>query len=100
MQVKPTIHGDHWFFSNLTEGVELTDRYAQWIANADLDRNGETTISELRNVPKGQAFPAALYSLSGALIPIENAYDYLEAQARTLGDFQGDGECPSRTVLP
>jgi hypothetical protein len=100
VQVKPTIHGDHWFFSNLTEGVELAARYAQWIANCDLNRDGETTIDELRNVPAGQAFPSSLYNLSGALIPIDNAYDYLEAQARTLGDFQGDGECPMRTVLP
>jgi hypothetical protein len=27
------------------------------------------------------------------------AYDYLEAQARTLGDFQGEGECPTRDPL-
>jgi hypothetical protein len=99
VQVKPTIHGDHWFFNQLTDGVELTRRYAQWIANCDLDRDGETTTGEMASVPAGQAFPSSLYSLTGALIDINTAYNYLEAQARTLGDFQGDGECRSRAVL-
>ncbi|HEX2568069.1 MAG TPA: hypothetical protein VH877_00835 [Polyangia bacterium] len=99
-QVKPTIHGDHWFFNNLTNGVEITDRYAQWIANCDLDRDGETTTGELASVQPGLVFPSSRYSLSGSIIPIDSAFDYLEAQARTIGDFQGDGECPVRTVLP
>lgn len=100
VQVKPTIHGDHWFFSNLTQGSEITRRLAQWIADADLDRNGETTLDELRQIPAAQLFTQARgYSLSGALIPIQTAYDFLEAQARTLGDYQGDGECPTRALL-
>jgi hypothetical protein len=77
------------------------ERRAQWIADADLDRDGETTLAELKMVPGRQAaFPAELgYNLSGAAIPIVTAYDYLEAQARTLGDFQGEGECPTREPL-
>ncbi len=99
-QVKPTIHGDHWFFTNLTQGAELTQRRAQWIADADLDLDGETTLEELRAIPAANLFPAELgYNLSGAILPIVTAYDYLEAQARTLGDFQGEGECPTRTIL-
>lgn len=98
-QVKPTIHGDHWFFTNVTQGVELTERRAQWIADSDLNRDGETTIDELKQVSAASVFPASQYNLSGALIPIATAYDYLEAQARTLGDFQGDGECPTRKVM-
>ena len=40
-------------------------------------------------------------NLAGALDgPIETAYDFVLAQARTLGDFQGDGECPTRKALP
>ena len=27
-QVKPTIHGDHWFFTNITQGAEITERRA------------------------------------------------------------------------
>jgi len=99
-QVKPTVHGDHWFFTNLTQGAEITQRRAQWIADADLDRDGETTLAELKQVPAAVAFPAELgYNLSGAIIPIVTAHDYLEAQARTLGDFQGEGECPTRDPL-
>ncbi len=99
-QVKPTIHGDHWFFSNITQGSEITQRRAQWVADADLDGDGEATLDELRAVPASDVFPAELgYNLSGAILPIVTAYDYLEAQARTLGDFQGEGECPTRDIL-
>jgi hypothetical protein len=100
VQVKPTIHGDHWFFSNLTQGAELTSRFAQWIVDADLDRDGETTLTELKGVKASDVFKAPTYNLTGASIPINNAHDYLEAQARTLGDYQGEGECPTRRVLP
>ncbi len=99
VQVKPTIHGDHWFFTNITQGAELTDRRAQWIANCDLNRDGETTLDELAQTQAADVFPSAQYNLSGALITVQTAKDYLEAQARTLGDFQGEGECPERKVL-
>lgn len=100
VQVKPTIHGDHWFFTTVTQGAEITERRAQWIADADLDRDGETTLAELKMVPAASLFAAELgYNLSGAIIPIVTAHDYLEAQARTLGDFQGEGECPTRDPL-
>jgi hypothetical protein len=100
VQVKPTIHGDHWFFTNITQGAEITERRAQWIANCDVDRNGETTLDELRGVQAADVFPSPPYNLSGAIIPVNTAFDYLEAQTRTLGDFQGDGECPTRQILP
>lgn len=99
VQVKPTIHGDHWFFNNFTAGAELTKRYAQYIADCDLDGDGETTLDELRMVSAADVFPTSKYNLSGAG-NIQNAYDYVLAQARTLGDFQGDGECPTRETLP
>ena len=99
--VKPTIHGDHWFFNNFTSGVELTERRAQYIADADADGNCETTLKELRNYKAADAFPIPAYNLSGALGgPIHSAYDYVLAETRTLGHFQGDGECPTRAVLP
>ncbi|WP_437875584.1 hypothetical protein [Sorangium sp. So ce513] len=97
--VKPTIHGDHWFFNNITAGAEITKRYAQYIADCDLDGDGETTIEELKEVRVAEVFGEE-YNLGGGLGPIESAYDYVVAQARTLGDFQGDGECPTRRVLP
>lgn len=100
-QVKPTIHGDHWFFSNITSGAEITERYAQYIADSDVDMNGETTLDELKQTKAAEVFPSPKYNLSGGLEgAIETAYDYVLSQARTLGDFQGDGECPTRKILP
>lgn len=96
--VKPTIHGDHWFFTNITQGAEITDRRAQWVADADADQDGETTLDELKNTDAADVFPANQYNLSGALIDVNTAFDYLQAQAMTLGDFQGEGECPTRAV--
>ena len=100
VQVKPTIHGDHWFFSSITAGEEITKRYAQYIADSDLDQDGETTLDELRMTQASDVFPSPKYNLAGALGgPVMSAYDYLLAQARTLGDYQGDGECPTRAIL-
>ncbi len=99
--VKPTIHGDHWFFSNFTAGVELTERRAQYLADADADADGVTTIAELHAYEAADAFPIPAYNLSGAIGgPIHSAYDYVLAEMRTIGHFQGDGECPTRAVLP
>jgi len=100
VQIKPTLHGDHWFFSNFTAGVELTARRAQYVADADLDGDGETTIDELRGTPAADVFAVPEYNLAGALGgPIETAYDYVLAEIRTMGHFQGDGDCPTRSVL-
>jgi hypothetical protein len=99
VQVKPTIHGDHWFFSNIAQGAEQTVRRAQWVADCDLDGDGETTLAELRAVRASQLFRAPDYNLSGAIGTIDTAYDFFVAQARTLGDFQGSGECPTRRPL-
>ncbi len=98
-QIKPTIHGDHWFFTNLTQGAELTERRAQWIVDSDLDRDGETTIDELGQVQAADVFPSDVYNLTGGIDAVSTARDYLIVQARTLGDYQGEGECPTRTKL-
>lgn len=100
-QVKPTIHGDHWFFNSITSGTEITERYAQYIADGDTNMDGETTLDELKAAKAADVLPPTKYNLSGALTgPIDTAFDYVLAQARTLGDFQGDGECPTRRALP
>lgn len=95
--VKPTIHGDHWFFTSFVH--QEARRRAQWIADADLDRDGQTTLEEIRRVQASNVFPASVYNLSGGGT-ISTAYDYAVAQVRSLGDFQGDGECPTRRPLP
>lgn len=97
--VEPTIHGDHWFFTNITQGSEITERRAQWIADSDVNHDGEVTVDELQSVDAVDVFSDDLYNLTGALLPIETAFDYLAAQSRTLGDYQGEGECPTRTIL-
>lgn len=100
IQVKPTIHGDHWFFSDITAGAEVTKRYAQFIVDADLDHDGETTIDELKLVKSSDAFPADKYKLSGGIDgAINTAWDFVRSQARTIHDFQGDGECATRRVI-
>lgn len=100
-QVEITIHGDHWFFNNITAGVEIVKRYAQYVADCDLNHDGETTLDELKQVPAANVFPSSKYNLSGSFGgPIETAYDYVLAQARTIGDFQNNGECPTRQALP
>jgi len=99
--VEITLHGDHWFFNNITAGAEIVKRYAQFIADCDLNHDGETTLDELKQVKASDVFPSPKYNLSGAFSgPIATAYDYVLAQARTIGDFQGEGECPTRKVLP
>lgn len=109
-QVKPTIHGDHWFFTNITAGAEITELCASYIVLADEQGNQDNAVSieELQALPAAVAFPAGgdtaceQYNLSGTVegAPVQTAFDYVVAQARTLGDFQGEGECPSRAILP
>jgi hypothetical protein len=88
-----TIHGDHWFFNGFPEGEEIIMRRAQWIADVDLDHDGEATREELENTRASDVFPSARYSLAGSPIPITTAYDFFIAQSHTLGHFQGEGEC-------
>ena len=83
-RVTVTIPGDHWFRSKFTPND--LPRRAQWIADADLDRNGETTLEELKMIKASLLFTPELdYDLAGAPIPVDTAHDFLEAQVRTLG---------------
>ena len=69
-----------------------------WLSTALVE--GTTSLVASAGLIRRAVFPAELdYNLSGAIIPIVTARDYLEAQARTLGDFQGEGECPTRDPL-
>src|SRR5690606_8081044 len=95
--VSATLHGDHIFFNGFPEGGEGgTVRLAQWIADCDLDLDGEVTQAELEAIA-----PAALpeldgrYQLGGSPItPLESMWIYVSAQLKTQGHFQGEGECP------
>ncbi len=104
IQVKPTVHGDHHFFDNVTQGVEYTERLAGWVAICDADADFELTTDELRSCDVVLALPTPPYDLTGVRDEdgdgFLSVYDFVQTQTRTLGDFQGDGECPTRSALP
>lgn len=100
VQVKPTLHGDHQYFDNVTQGVEITKRLAQWLETCDKDANGELTIDELKKCDVVTALPQPPYDLTAVKDQDGDGkisvFDYVSTQMRTFGDYQGDGECPTR----
>jgi hypothetical protein len=104
IQIKPTIHGDHEFFDNVTQGVEITTRLAQWLEICDADQNEDLTLAELKACDVTVALPEPPYDLTSirdedgdGLITV---FDYVVSEMRTIGHYQGDGECPTRFPLP
>ncbi|MEM6960781.1 MAG: hypothetical protein AAF355_07660 [Myxococcota bacterium] len=95
--VAASIHGDHIFFNGFPEGDESgVTRLAQWLADSDLNVDGTVEEQELRNLaPSDLAeLDPAVYALGGSPIqPLENMWDYVQAQLKTQGHFQGEGEC-------
>lgn len=99
-----TIHGDHVFFNGFPAGAEgSVARRAQWLANADVDANGTVTRADLEAIGAsdlGSLFPSDPgdgmpgFTLGGAPLPLESAWDYVVGQLATQGHFQGEGECP------
>lgn len=102
VQIKPTLHGDHQYFDNVTQGVELTARRADWLSACDKDANGELTIVELKGCDVVIALPQPPYDLTSVKDQDGDGkisvFDYVATQMRTFGDYQGDGECPTRTA--
>jgi len=91
-----TIHGDHLFFNGFPEGAEGgVSRLAQWLADCDLNLDGVVTQAELESITPAQ-LPEIdeRFQLGGAPIDPVNMYAYLQAQLKTQGHFQGEGECP------
>lgn len=80
-----------WFAPGFAKN--LSPSPAQWIADADLDHDGETTLAELQKIKASDLF-AADYDLSDAPFEIVTAYDFAEAQALTLGR-NSYGDCES-----
>ncbi|MBA3549990.1 MAG: hypothetical protein H0T76_26220 [Nannocystis sp.] len=94
-----TLPGDRWFLGNFSVDAERSPRRAQWVADADLDRDGETTLRELRAIEAAVLFsPERGYDLRDAAIPVETAYDFLAAQIRTIGINSANG-CALGTPL-
>ena len=95
--VAATIHGDHVFFNGFPESDEGgVMRLAQWLADCDLNLDGEVTRQELEMIAPGDLPEIdARFQLGGSPItPLAHMWDYVTAQVKTQGHFQGEGECP------
>lgn len=91
-----SLHGDHLFFGGFPEGSEgEVRRYAQWLADCDLDLDGTVTGEELERIPLAELSEFdARFPLGGSPIrPLDDVLDYVRSQLSTQGHFQGEGEC-------
>lgn len=96
-----SIHGDHMFFNGFPDGSEGgVTRLAQWLADCDLDLDGEVTRAELESI--GASDLPELDGRYNLDLPFEDLraggdmWSYLRAQLRTQGHFEGEGECAYR----
>lgn len=90
-----TLHGDHMFFNAFLTGSEANiERLAGYLVEADADGDGQVDERELMALDATRAFTRARgYSLDGAPILVDNAFDFVRAQLATQGHYQGEGEC-------
>lgn len=90
-----TLHGDHMFFNMFPAGSEANiARMAGYIVEADMNGDRHVDNEELALFDATDAFKRADgYSLDGAPILIDNAFDFVRAQLATQGHYQGEGEC-------
>jgi len=100
-----TIHGDHIFFNGFPEGEEGgVTRLAQWLADCDLNLDGEVTQAELESINIDDlAEIDDRFDLGGAPPleddePLDDMWAYVRAQLKTQGHFNGEGECPADGV--
>lgn len=91
-----TLHGDHVFFDRFPVGAEDVERRAQWLADSDLNGDGLVTQAELEMIDAADLLVSATHTLGGGPsdIAIHTVWDYVRAQLKTVGHFQGEGECP------
>jgi hypothetical protein len=96
--VTATIHGDHLFFNGFPEGDESgIMRLAQWLADCDLDLDGEVTPDELERIrPSDLPEMDERFQFGGSpILDIESQSlrIYVTAQLKTQGHMGGEGEC-------
>ncbi len=97
-----TIHGDHLFFNGFPEGEEGgVERQAQWLADCDLNLDGEVTQAELESIQIADLAAVAEFELGGApSVPgggsLDTAWNYVRTQLATQGHLGGEGECATR----
>jgi hypothetical protein len=92
--VAVTVHGDHPFFDAFPAVTENVERRAQWLADADSNKDDEVTNEELAAIDAADLFDSATHSFGGSPRAIETALDFVIAQLETVVHFQGEGECP------
>lgn len=86
------VSGEQWFRTNFDPLDISPDLRAQWIADADLDRDGLTTLDELQMIKAESLLDPKLdYDLAGAPFPIETVHDFLAAHALMIGRDSFDG---------
>ncbi|SEM20669.1 hypothetical protein SAMN05444354_1136 [Stigmatella aurantiaca] len=95
--VQLTVHGDHLFFDDL-QSPDAKMRFDA-LAAADVEGglngpNGEITMEELAQVDL-TSLPPGTYGTGGAG-NVRNLRDFVNALVRTLGHYQGEGECAPR----
>lgn len=89
--VQLTVHGDHFWYDDLTS-PEAVLRF-QAIADADADADGEVTLAELSAVPL-TFLPLGQYG-TGSARHVKTLADFVTALGRTVGHFRGEGDCVS-----
>ena len=82
-----TIHGDHLFYDDLTS--ETPNVAFDRIASADKDGDGDVREDELRAVD----IRAEDRYQVGDRTDITDLWSFIEAQASTVGHFNGEGHC-------
>lgn len=96
-----TIHGDHMFFNGFPTGSEggIT-RQAQWLADCDLNVDGEVTQAELEAITLDQLseiddrYQLTTNDPDKPPLAEGSAWNYLIAQLKSQGHLNGEGECP------
>ena len=86
-----TIHGDHLFYDDL-QASDPSLRF-EAMAKADADKDREITLDELSKVDL-TTLPAGQYGTGGSG-QVKNLGQFVQALARTLVHFQGEGHCHS-----
>lgn len=90
-EVQLTIHGDHLFYDQLSGDAKL--RFDA-IANADSNNDNRVTLDEL-GIVQVETLPQGQYGTSG-VSNVRSLKDFISHSARTIGHFDGEGECTPR----
>ncbi len=95
-----TLHGDHLFFNGFPAGTEGgVSRLAQWLADCDLNVDGEVTTQELASIELSalseidERFQLTSNDDDQPPLAEGSALDYVIAQLKTQGHINGEGEC-------